>query len=544
LKDLNELATFVIMKNTAVNYFLLPILLILSINAFAQKKKYYPPVPIDTVLQKGKEVFLSGSAASDKKGKNIILIVADDLGKYDLSVYGNPYIKTPHIDQLANEGVLFNSGYATAAVCSPSRAGFMTGRYQQRFGYHLQPHPRYPKNKLELWAFKNLINTSYLNPESYGLYPDKNEKNMGLPGSEITVSEMLKHNGYRTAWIGKWHLGYNEPLIPKNFGFDYRYGCYEAYTLFADPKDKTIVNAPIKEFTDKVIWKGGRKGACAIRENEVEIDEKEYITYAFFNRAKQFISASSGQPFFVYLPITAPHTPYQAPKDIYDRLSHIPEHNKRVYYAMVVALDNAIGDLVSYLKETGEYDNTLIIFTSDNGAALYSKTVDNKPLNGGKMTLFEGGVNVPFIMHCKSLFPEPLKINAPVSLLDIFPTIAEAAGANVPGDREYDGISLLKYNSDELLSKERDKFYWYSDYNSAIRIGNYKLIVNDLDNTVDLYNLKDDPYERNNLSADQEEIEKLKFVLERWKAMMPKLYWPRIMNYEVEINGKKYRWAV
>src|SRR5690606_6549998 len=131
-------------------------------NSFTQKEKYYPPVPVDTVLLNGKKEFLEQVTSPKTDNKNIILIVADDLGKYDLSIYGNPYIKTPHIDQLASEGVLFNSGYATASVCSPSRAGFMTGRYQQRFGYHLQPHPRYPKNKFELWAFKKLINTSYL----------------------------------------------------------------------------------------------------------------------------------------------------------------------------------------------------------------------------------------------------------------------------------------------------------------------------------------------------------------------------------------------
>jgi arylsulfatase A-like enzyme len=510
---------------------------------FAQKQKYYPAVPFDSTMYNGKQQFLTNPNTDKTSDLNVILIVADDLGKYDLSVYGNPYIKTPNIDQLANEGILFNSGYATASVCSPSRAGFMTGRYQQRFGYHLQPHPRYPKNKFELWAFKNLINTSYLVPEDYALYPDKNEKNMGLPSSEIAISELLKYNGYRTAWIGKWHLGYDEPLLPKNFGFDYRYGCYEAYTLFADSKDKTVVNARIKEFTDKVIWKGGRKDACAIRENEVEIDEKEYITYAFFNRAKQFISTPSDKPFFVYLPITAPHTPYQAPKVIYDSLSHISEHNKRVYYSMIVALDNAIGDLITHLKEIGKYENTLIIFTSDNGAALYSETVDNKPLNGGKMTLFEGGINVPFILNCPSLISKPTKINAPVSLLDIFPTISEATGIKLPGDREYDGISLLEHNSDKLISQKRNVLYWYSDYNSAIRIGDEKLILNTLDNTNDYFDLKNDPGELNSLFENQN-TEVLNQQLKLWRSKMPMIYWPRIMNYEIKINGKKYRWAV
>lgn len=518
------------------------ILFLLCELAFSQKKQY-PPVPFDTILYTGKQQFLSTTPGSETSRINVILIVADDLGKHDLSVYGNPYIKTPHIDQLANAGVRFNTGYATAAVCSPSRAGFLTGRYQQRFGYHLQPHPRYPKNKLELWAFKHLINTSYLVPEEYGVYPKKQETRMGLPSSEIAISELLQHNGYRTAWIGKWHLGYQEPLLPVNFGFDYRYGCYEAYTLFADPKDPEIVNAPIKEFTDKVIWKGGRKDACAIRENEIEIEEKEYITDAFFNRAKQFIGSDKTTPFFVYLPITAPHTPYQAPKAIYDQLSHIPEHNKRVYYAMIVALDNAVGELIDFLKTTGQYDNTLIIFTSDNGAALYSETVDNKPLNGGKMTLFEGGINVPFILHCPSLFPTPDVVQESVSLLDIFPTITAAAGLQLPDDRTYDGISLIGSGADNIISQQKRELYWYSDYNSAIRIGNAKLLVNTLDNTVDYFDVQNDPGELNPFS-EHPGIHFLHQKLEQWKGTMPHLYWPRIMNYEIKINGKTYRWAV
>lgn len=525
------------------NYLLFSTLFVFGIS-YSQKNTNYPSIPFDSALYKSKQLFLSQESNGDGAKRNVILIVADDLGKYDLSVYGNPYIKTPNIDQLANDGVLFNHSYATAAVCSPSRAGFMTGRYQQRFGYHVQPHQRYPKSKFELWAFQHLINTSYLKPAEYAPYPSKEQKQkMGLPNSEIALSELLKHNGYSTAWIGKWHLGYNEPLLPKNYGFDYRYGCYEAYTLYADPKDKSVVNAPIKEFTDKVIWKGGRNEACAIRENEVEIDEKEYITYAFFRRAKQFISEQKDQPYFVYLPITAPHTPYQAPKAIYDQLDHITEHNKRVYYAMVVALDNAVGDLITFLKENNQYDNTLIIFTSDNGAALYSETVDNKPLNGGKFTFFEGGINVPMIVHNKELFPTPQVIDAPVSLLDIFPTIAQATGISMPADREYDGISLIENNTNEKIKEQRSDLYWYSDYNSAIRFGNEKLIVNSLDNTIDYYDLSSDPWELANLS-ESVNTEILKQKLTQWISKMPPQFWPRIMNYEVKINGKTYRWAV
>lgn len=506
-----------------------------------------PPTPVDTVLLQGKADFLAQKPNSDKDRKtNIILIVADDLGKHDLSVYGNLLIETPHIDRLAKEGAIFTDGYATASVCSPSRAGLMTGRYQQRFGYHLQPHPRYPNNKAEWWFFKHLINTSDLEPADYSAYPAKKElpKN-GLPQSEIALSELLKKNGYTTAWIGKWHLGYAEPLLPKNFGFDYRYGFYEAYSLFAPINDKNIVNARINEFTDKHIWNGGRKGACAIRENEKIVEEKQYITYAFADKVKAFIATQKNNPFFVYLPLSAPHTPYQAPKDIYDKLGHISEHSKRVYYAMIIAMDNAIGEIMKQLETQGIAENTLIIFTSDNGAALYSRTVTNAPLNGGKMTLFEGGLNVPFIMYHKGVIQPKTVIRQPVNQCDIYTTVADWANVELPKDRVYDGVSLRDWLQAEKKEAPHEALFWLSDYNSAIRMGNWKLIVNSLDKTIELYDLTADPSESKDIAEKHvAELQQLNKMLEAWAKQMPPMYWCRIMDYHVKINGKTTRWAV
>lgn len=511
------------------------------------QKKYYPPTPQDSILLEGKRRYMESSVpGGSSKRPNVILIVADDLGKFDLSVYGNLLVETPHIDRLAKEGALFTDGYATASVCSPSRAGLMTGRYQQRFGYHMQPHQRYPKNKAEWWLFKNLVNTSDMEPAAYSAYPHKGQlARNGLPQSEIALSELLKKNGYATAWIGKWHLGYEEPLLPKNFGFDYRYGFYEAYSLFADPKDKNVVNARINEFTDKVIWKGGRKGACAIHENEKEIKVNEYITYAFTNKAEWFMETHKDTPFFIYLPLSAPHTPYQAPKEIYDSLSHIQDHSKRVYYGMVVAMDKAIGRLMDKLEKLKLDDNTLIIFTSDNGAALYSRTVTNEPLAGGKMTFFEGGINVPFMMRYKNGIKEGTVVQYPVSQCDIFATVAAAAGIPLPADRDYDGVSLLSYANEMAAGAPHDALYWMADYNLAIRVGKYKLIVNTLDKTVDLYNLFSDRGETENLATSYtRELLLFREKLMAWAAQMPPVYWPHIMEYRILINGKMYRWAV
>lgn len=527
---------------------ILLLFLVLCITAsFSIPQEHTPPTPVDSVLLKGKADFLGQKTSNtESKKPNIILILADDLGKYDLSVYGNLLIETPNIDRLAREGAIFTDGYATASVCSPSRAGLMTGRYQQRFGYHLQPHPRYPNNKAEWWLFKNLINTGDLEPADFGAYPARKElpKN-GLPQSEIALSELLKKNGYATAWIGKWHLGYAEPLLPKNFDFDYRYGFYEAYSLFAPVNDKNIVNARINEFTDKHIWNGGRKGVCAIRENEKIIDEKKYITYAFADKAKAFIATQKNNPFFLYLPFNAPHTPYQAPKEIYDKLSHIPEHSRRVYYAMIIAMDNAIGEIMKQLEAQGIAENTLVIFTSDNGAALYSRTVTNAPLNGGKFTLFEGGLNVPFIMYHKGKIQPKTVIHHPVNQCDIYTTVADWANAELPQDRVYDGVSLRSWLQTEAQGTPHEALYWLSDYNSAMRMGNWKLIVNTLDKTIDLYDLSIDHSETKNVAEQQAaELQQLNKMLKAWAKQMPSMYWPRIMDYRVKINGKTCRWAV
>jgi arylsulfatase A-like enzyme len=499
-------------------------------------------------LRKSKKEFLNATKGKNSVDKplNVVYIIADDLGKHDLSIYGNPWIQTPNIDRLAKEGVMFTDGYVTASVCSPSRAGLITGRYQQRFGYHLQPHQRYAKNKMEWWFFRNLINTSYMTPTDYQRSPDKNEvQTFGLPQSEIALSELFKSAGYATAWIGKWHLGYHEGYLPKDFGFDYRYGCLEAYTLFADPKDPNIVNAKIKEFTDKVIWKGGRKGHCAIRENEVLIDEKEYLTYAFGKRAIQFIDAHKNEPFFMYLPITAPHTPYQAPKAIYDSLTHIKKHSTRVYYAMIIALDDMVGSIYTHLEQNGLLENTLIIFTSDNGAALYSETVTNVPLSGGKMTLFEGGINVPLIMYKKGDFPEKKVISDAVTLLDVFATVVDLTGLTLPKDREYDGVSIIPWIKDAPNFSPHDYLYWLSDYNAAIRNDRFKLLINDRDKTIELYNLLDDKSELKDLNLEKAEWSALlKNALEIWIREMPPMRWPRIMDYRIEINGQLHSWAV
>lgn len=504
------------------------------------------PIPCDSLGINQKKIYLSSIQKGKNKQPNIVLIVADDLGKFDLSIYGNTIIETPHIDQLAMEGAMFTDGYASAPICSPSRAGMLTGRYQQRFGYQLQPQQRYPKSKFEWWSFKNLMNTNDIEPSPFQTYPSKSQiPRQGLPPSEITITEMLKQVGYTTAWIGKWHLGYEAPLLPGNFGFDFQYGCYEAFTLFGKIKDPNIVNAPINEFTDKHIWKKGRTGACAIRKNGILIDENEYITYAFAREAKKFITENKSQPFFLYMPVTAPHTPYQAPKNIYDSLSFIKEHNKRVYYSMIIALDKMVGDVIQHLEKENLGNNTLIIFTSDNGAPLYSHTVTNAPLAGGKFTFYEGGINVPLILNYKNNIDPGTMVNQPVMLFDIYATIADAAGIPIPKDRIIDGTSLLPWTVSNSQQPVHNSLYWYSGYNMAIRKGNWKLIMNTQEKTVELFQLEIDRSESTNQEAAEINTkEALTKELTEWVNSMPPLLWPGLVDYEVYINGKLTKWRV
>jgi arylsulfatase A-like enzyme len=530
-------------KRTGIKYLFVFYVLSVSIQMYAQSPWQ---IHWDSTAIQQKHTYLNTVKKNNPQPPNIILIVADDLGKFDLSVYGNLIIQTPHIDQLAKDGAIFTDGYATAPICSPSRAGMLTGRYQQRFGYQMQPQQRYPLSKFEWWWFKNMMNTSDIEPAPFQVYPPKTEiPKQGLPPGEITIAEMLQATGYATAWIGKWHLGYHEPLLPENFGFETRYGCYEAFTLYGNPTDKNIVNARIREFTDKHIWKKGRTGASAIRKNGTLVDEKEYLTYAFCREAKTFISQHKNQPFFLYMPVTAPHTPYQAPRDVYDSLSFIPAHNQRVYYSMVIALDKMVGELMAHLKKENILENTLVIFTSDNGAALYSRTITNEPMTGGKFTFYEGGINVPLIVYHKNKILPATVIQQPVMLFDIFTTIADAAGIPLPTERTLDGKSWLPllYRKDAGVLHEN--LYWYSSYNMAMRKGNWKIICNARNKSIELYELAGVKKEDHEISKENPNIVgTMQQELEAWVKQMPPMLWPGLVDYQLYINGKKTEWGV
>lgn len=478
---------------------------------------------------------------------NIVVILADDLGKYDLSLYGGLNVATPHIDSIGMNGVTFDYGYATAAICAPSRAGLLTGQYQQRFGFEFQPHRNYPNSVFEQAFFRMMIRNKdeWQIQKNEGAPRNKFSRKQGLTKEVPTLAEVLKENGYRTGIFGKWHLGAADSSKPNNRGFDEQYGFYEAFALYADRRDKNIVSYKhMDDFKDRWMWRKGDKAESRIRYNDSIIDEKEYLTFAIAKRASKFIADNRSNPFFLYVPFNAPHEPFQAPKSYYDKLPHIADDNKRIYYAMIAALDDAVGMIMDELRKQGLEENTLVIFTSDNGAATYTHAVTNYPLKGGKMMYFEGGINVPYMMQWKGTIPRKKVMEMMVSHLDIFATSCYIAGVNTD-KLLLDGENLLPYIKGVRFDKPHRQLYWRNAYTYAARYQHWKILIDDEHHTIELYNLAKDRGEANNVMHDHTAlVEQLRKDIEAWDGQMLSPAWPWILNYKVIIDGKTYFFAV
>lgn len=474
---------------------------------------------------------------------NVVVILVDDLGKHDMSLYGESLVQTPHMDSLGLMGVKFTQGYVTSPICSPSRAGLLTGRYQQRFGYGSQKHEFYQKNKMQYFGFKWFVERYPWQLIDRDSVPDQESiHKQGILPEEITIAELLKKHGYATACIGKWHVGEGEGQLPMEQGFDRFYGFYSSHSLFAPEESKGIVNQKIKkDMTDKYIWRGQRDGVHAIFDQKNEIVEPEYLTFRIEEESSEFIRENKEQPFFLFASFNAPHTPLQAPESYVNQLTHIEDPVKRVYNAMILALDDAVGDLVGTLRDEQLLDNTLIFFLSDNGGALYTYTTDNGPLSGGKITGFEGGLNVPFTMRWDGVIPPGTVYEKPIISLDIFATAGAAAGAETHPDYPTDGSNLLPYVKGENAASPHEALYWVFGWNKIIRKGDWKLMLDTDHGYTDLYNLAEDPYERDNLASERsDKVKELLVDLNDFQAELPEPLWPPIMRYMHEREGQMY----
>ena len=500
----------------------------------------------DKDLKKGKKAYMQSSKPeSSQKPPNIVVLLVDDLSMYEVSAYGVNHISTPNIDRLGKEGVIFEEAYATAPTCAPSRAGIMTGRVQNRYGFETQIMEFYPTNMIEYMSGKYFINTGEFVMKAKPDFPAEWQvQKQGIPPTEINLAEALKTLNYTNGNVGKWHLGISHNHVPLKRGFDYQYGFYGASSLYTPEREWShVINHEHQSFSAQYQWKTGRYGEAAILEMGKEIKEEQYLTFAIRDKAIQFIEDNKEEPFFLYCTFSAPHVPFQAPVDYYCMYDHIEDENKRVYYAMISALDDAIGDVHQKIKDLGLEENTIVYFLSDNGGASYTGATDNGPLKCGKLSQFEGGIKIPFMMKWPGKILPGTRYSYPVSSADIFVTSVINAGGQLPQDREYDGVNLMPFITGQNNQRPHEHLFWRADHIWAIRDGNYKLILSTRDGWAELYHISDDISESYNLKEEMPELyEKLYDTHLKWQQdnLPEKPMWPRIMDKKFIIDGKEY----
>ncbi|MGB1808301.1 MAG: sulfatase-like hydrolase/transferase, partial [Porticoccaceae bacterium] len=412
---------------------------------------------------------------------NIVLIVTDDMGFNDISLYnggaGDGTLQTPSIDALAHEGVTFTNGYAANAVCAPSRASIMTGRYSTRFGFEFTP---FFKTGVTIFRWME-----ELNPGPVPLFLDeasaatmKPLQELGLPSSEITIAELLKQQGYYTAHVGKWHLGSVNDMVVTNQGFDDSLELKGTLYLPQDHPD--VVNAKVEgDRIDRMVWATGTYSAAfnGVGNPGEQFKPKGYLTDYYTDQAVKVIENNRNRPFFLYLAHWGIHNPLQAARADYDALSHIEDHRLRVYSAMIRAVDRSVARVTQALEENGLTDNTLIILTSDNGGAGYIGLPNvNKPYRGWKLNHFEGGTHVPFMAKWPARISAGTSMEDPIHHNDIFTTIAAAAGAQLPQDRKIDGVDLLPYIRNETSGAPHETLFWREGHQQTVLHQGWKLI--------------------------------------------------------------------
>ena len=478
-------------------------------------------------------------AESDlKEGKpNIILILADDLGFNDVSYYNggaaDGSLLTPHIDSLAKEGVAFLNGYAASPVCSPSRAAIMTGRYSSRYGFEFTPYPAQAARIMNLLRQDGELGTINLE----GVQWDEVGLTVGgLPNEEITIAEMLKENGYYTAHIGKWHLGgFTDGMMPNDQGFDDSLMLNSS--LYFPKNHPDIVNAKIDSSVEDMVWASSQYAASF--NGSKPFKPGGYITDYYTDEAVKVIDNNKDRPFFLYLGHFAPHNPLQSLKKDYEKHSHMENHTLQVYAGMIEALDRSIGKILSALEKNGLTENTLIIFTSDNGGAGYIGLDNiNKPYRGWKLTHFEGGMHIPFFAKWPAKIKKGMKYDKRIHHTDIFSTILGAANIEHPKEITIDGVNLIPFLNDEKIGEPHETLYWKNVTYQAIIHDNWKLMRSKYPKEKEyLYNLGKDPYEQSNLAMSEPEIKSLLHEkLNTHIESMPEPSWPQSVFMPVVID--------
>ncbi|MBU82851.1 MAG: N-acetylgalactosamine 6-sulfate sulfatase [Flammeovirgaceae bacterium] len=426
---------------------------------------------------------LFSCGTSNNKPPNVIVIISDDQGYADVGFHGSNEIFTPNIDRIAKNGVVFSEGYVSYAVCSPSRAGLITGRYQNRFGYS-----------------RNIL-----------LAP--NDSLMGLPLSEQTLPDVLNNVDYKTKAIGKWHLGAHKSLVPEKRGFDEFFGfLIGGHRYF--PEDLTLNDlTEARRQMDGYITK--------IYDNGKRINTKKYLTEELSDNAVKFIEDNSDNPFFLYLSYNAPHTPLQATTKDLERNKHIDIKKRQTYAAMVSSMDDGIGLILDKLEQKNIFENTIVFFFSDNGGVEWYNFSDNGPLRGIKGDFFEGGIRVPFAMQWPNKIKPGTIYDKPIIALDIFATVASAAKAEKYIKNEIDGVNLMPYLSGKKSGSPHEYLYWKNPDKDidVIRDDRYKYLR--IKNDEYIFDLKNDLSEESNIIDLSKPIyDRLKSQFKLWEKEM------------------------
>ena len=437
----------------------------------------------------------SVSAASQQP--NIVFLFSDDAGYADFGFQGSKTMQTPNLDQLANEGVRFTQGYVTDSTCGPSRAGIMTGRYQQKFGYEEINVPGYMSKNSAIDGAE-----------------------MGIPLSEVTMGDYMKSLGYRTAFFGKWHLGGTDELHPTKRGFDEFYGfrggdrSYWAYEV-NDPERKSAM------FFDKKLEQGMGQFA----------EHKGYLTDVLAEKANEFIEKAPDKPFFIFLSFNAVHTPMEATPEDLAQFPQLSGKRKEVA-AMTLALDRASGAVMHKLKALGLEENTIVVFSNDNGGPTDKNASSNYPLAGTKSNFLEGGIRVPYLIKWPAKLSPGTTYDKAVSTLDLLPTFFHAGGGKKTLSA-LDGVDLIPYLTGKNNNDPHASMYWKKETRAAIRQGDWKLLRYP-DRPAELYNLANDIGEQHDLAAEQpERVRKMFKDFFAWEMTLERPLWLLKRQYEV-----------
>ena len=430
----------------------------------------------------------SSGLTADKP--NIIIFLADDLGYADVGVNGCKDIPTPHVDAIAKNGVRFTDGYAAHPVCSPSRAALMSGMYQHRFGFEHNSGPE-----------------RFASPD------------FGMPREIPSLAEKLKGAGYATGMVGKWHIGFKEGLRPHERGFDFHYGFMSgARSYYADnPRELDPIlrnGVPVK-------------------------DEKEYLTDAFARESVDFIQRSKDQPWFLYVAFNAVHAPMESTEKYESRFPNITDKKRKTYAGMLSALDDAVGRVMSKVRELGEEENTLVFFYADNGGPTAETSSRNDPLRGFKGQMFEGGIRVPFVMQWKGKVAAGQTYREPVMGFDCHATALAAAGVEITSDKPIDGVNLIPFVTGKSAGSPHQELFWRAGQNHAVRMGDWKLVSVPQQEGSMVFNLREDISEQNDLAASEpEKLRELQSAFAQWEKGTQPAKWVRQDQRNADSGGE------